>query len=296
MVKKIFIGLIIVGIFVAGIIIGTKKFGMLSVKQPELVVCSFGGAYQDAQRKALFEPFSRNTGIKIRELTYQGTYSEIKEMIKDKGLDIVDLDSANFLLGEKQGLWAPVDFSVVNRKKFIPGAVHDFGIASIFYSTVIAYSKEKYPSGTLHPASWADFWDLKEFPGLRALHKSPVVTLEIALLADGVRPQNLYPLDIDRAFKSLDKIKDHIVWWEYGQEPANLLAQGKVVLSSAWNGRIWAAKHLHELPLAVEWQQGFLDIEYWAIPAASKNKENAAKFIEFATPGKFNKIYNIWSY
>ncbi len=128
---------------------------------------------------------------------------------------------------------------------------------------------------------------MKAFPGARALRRDPRGNLEFALLADGVKPADLYPLDVDRAFRSLDRIKDHVaVWWVAGAEPAELLASGKVALASVWNGRAHNAA-VEGGPVAVEWNQGMLDSDAWVIPRNSRHPELARRLIAFATePGR----------
>lgn len=66
--------------------------------------------------------------------------------------------------------------------------------------------------------------------------------LEAALLADGVPMDELYPLDLDRAFAKLDTIKDDIVWWTKGAEPSQMLSTGEADYALAWSGRIATAK------------------------------------------------------
>src|SRR5580700_1787510 len=115
-----------------------------------------------------------------------------------------------------------------------------YSVAYEFYSSVLAYSQTKYPAGAA-PDSWADFWDVKKFPGRRALRNHPLATLEAALMADGVAPDELYPLDVDRAFKKLEQIKPYItVWWTSGAQSAQLLNDGEVDMVMAWNGRVSA--------------------------------------------------------
>jgi len=283
--KKIFWIGVSIAFFITGIVYGAKYFNKADKNlAPFLVVSSFGGSYQDSMREAFFKPFEKATGVKIRETTYSGKYPELKNAIeKGHKLDVVDLESTSLFIGQKEGMLQPLDFSVINKEKFISEAVNTFGVASIFCSNIIAYNTEVFPEGTLHPTTWAEFWDLNKFPGKRGLHKYPFVTLEIALLADGVDPKNLYPLDVDRALKSLSKIKNNIVWWDNGSQPVDLLSNREVVASSAWNGRIWVANNMEKKPLAVEWNQGLLDVEYWAVPKNSVNKNLAMRFIEFVT-------------
>lgn len=119
------------------------------------------------------------------------------------------------------------------------------------------------------------------------MRKNPYTLLEMALLADGVEPSALYPIDVDRAFKSLDKIKKHIkVWWSSGQQPVQLLSTKEVDFCSAWSGRIWNANHKDSLNLKYNHNQALIEPEWWVIPKGAKNKENALEFIAFASQAK----------
>ena len=132
-----------------------------------------------------------------------------------------------------------------------------YSVAYEFYSSVLAYSQKKFSAGAA-PQSWADFWDVKKFPGRRALRNHPLATLEAALMADGVAPDKLYPLDVDRAFKKLEEIKPHItVWWTSGAQSAQLLNDGEVDMVMAWNGRV-SALTKEGAKVAYTYNQGIL--------------------------------------
>jgi spermidine/putrescine-binding protein len=106
------------------------------------------------------------------------------------------------------GLAEPIDGKIIDRSKFLPQAQMSHVFSASAYSTVIAYRPDAFPNGT--PKSWADFWDVKKFPGPRSLRNHPVDNLEAALMADGVAPEKIYPIDIDRAFRKLDEIHKNI--------------------------------------------------------------------------------------
>jgi putative spermidine/putrescine transport system substrate-binding protein len=272
--------------FITVVVVLTTFLRKATNKVSTVVVCSYGGAFQDAQRKAYFEPFERETGIKMVEASYSGEYGKIKAMVQTKNVfwDVVDAETSVLLRGAEEGMLEEIDYTVVDKTELIPEAIHSHGVATDFFSTVLAYNKKVYPNAASAPQSWSDFWDVVKFPGPRALRRDPRSTLEIALMADGVPMDKLYPLDVDRAFKSLDRIKDHVkVWWSAGHQPAQLLSDGEVVMASAWNGRIWAAAKFDNQPLAVVWYQGLADPEWWIIPKGAKNRDAAMRFIAFAS-------------
>ncbi len=251
----------------------------------EIVICSWGGAFQEAQRDAFFEPFEESTGIKIVEASYNAEYGKIKAMVDAKKVmwDVVDVETSALFRGTKEDLFEPIDYTIVDTTHVLSEAIHPFGIGTDFFSTVLAYSTNAFPPGTPHPRNWKDFWDIKKFPGRRSLRKDPRSTLEFALLADGVQPDSLYPLDVERAFRSLDRIKNHIsVWWVSGHQPVQLLADEEVIMTSAFNGRVWVAKNIDAIPIDMVWNQAVMYPEWWVILKGSKHKKLAIKFIAFA--------------
>src|SRR5690606_35103974 len=143
---------------------------------------------------------------------------------------------------EQLGLLEPLDMSVINLDGHPEAIKADkFVVTRGIYSTVLGYHTEHYASKP-RPTSWAEFWDVEQFPGPRALRNSPVDNLEFALLADGVPLDQLYPLDVDRAFKKMEEIKPHIsVWWSTGAQSAQVLIDQEVVLGTAWHGRFFTA-------------------------------------------------------
>jgi putative spermidine/putrescine transport system substrate-binding protein len=159
----------------------------------------------------------------------------------------------------------------------------DTMVADIYFSTVLGYNTQVFPTGK-HPKSWAEFWDLKRFPGPRTLTDlaAGAIDVEFALLADGVPKDKLYPIDLDRAFKSLDRVRPAIrKFWDTGALSAQMLADKEVVLGSIWNGRLQAIAD-KGAPVAIEWNEAALQVQFWGIMKGAKNLENAQRFIDFA--------------
>lgn len=280
-----------------------RKFGMISafalalpmmagtaLAGSSLTVMSFGGAYQDAQRKAVFEPFAAASGAKISEQEYGGEIAKIKAMI-DSGnvtIDAVDVDAPTLLQGCDEGIFETIDWSVIGDKsEWIDGTTSDCGVGTIVYATILAYDGAKMKDG---PKTIADLFDTTKYPGKRGLWKNPATNLEFALLADGVPAGEVYKTlataeGQDRAFKKLDSIKKDIVWWEAGAQAPQLLASGEVALTTAWNGRIFNAnKEGHDFRIV--WDNQILDSNYWAIPKGVKDKAAAMDFVKFAADPK----------
>ncbi len=251
-------------------------------KGKTLKVCSYGGSYQESQRKAFFQPFADKFGVKIIEASGPDI-AKVKAQVDNKTYqwDVVDLETRHIARGELENLLEPIDTNVVDLSRIEKAAIRKAAVGNIFWTTSLAYNK-KALGGKKAAASWADFWDVKNFPGPRALQDQAPFNLEFALIADGVPMDKLYPLDLDRAFKKMDQIKEHItVWWKNGAQQIQLLTSAEVYYSSAWNGRVNVAQH-KGVPLEIVWEGGCVDLDWWCIPKGNPNKDLAMKFIDFA--------------
>jgi putative spermidine/putrescine transport system substrate-binding protein len=85
-------------------------------------------------------------------------------------------------------------------------------------------------------------------------------TLPIALMADGVPREEIFKLlatkeGQDRAFKKLEELKPHIVWWTSGTEQIQGLLSGEYDLAMAWNGRIATTNKQEGSKLAIAGRQ-----------------------------------------
>jgi putative spermidine/putrescine transport system substrate-binding protein len=258
----------------------------------ELVVVDWGGASSEAAKKTVYEPFEKANNVKITVVSPTDV-GKLKAMVQSGNVewDVVNSDTDVALRLEKEGLLEKLDYNIIKKDDIYPELVTDYSIGLQLYFTNIAYNSETFKDGN-HPKSWAEFWDTTKFPGARSLYKNPVGTLEAALLADGVAPDKLYPLDVDRAFKSLEKIKKDVkVWWEAGAQPPQLLGTKEVVLSSAWNGRVSAAK-AQGSPVDNEFNQSLGMATSWVIPKGAPHKELAQKFIAFAVSADAQAAYS----
>lgn len=248
-----------------------------------LTVVSYGGgAYQESHKTAFCEPFQHYTGAKVRSITWNAEYGKLKTMVTSGKVpwDVVEVTAAQFKRGRADNLFAELTVKP-SEGDFLPGTVTDQGIANVYWGTVLAYRKEAFPDNP--PQTWVDFFDIAKYPGPRALYDDPRANLEFALLADGVHPTDLYPLDVDRAFRKLNTIKKYMrVWWKDGTQPVQLLLTGEVVLSTAWNGRIFASEQARKR-IGYSWKGAALEIDYWVVPRGSANVDMASRFIAYAS-------------
>ena len=267
-----------------------------SVAAKDVTVISFGGANKEAQIKAFYDPFKK-TGDSVVPGEYNGEQAKIKAMVDTKSVswDVVEMESPELARGCDEGLFEKLDMKQLgNPGVFVKGAVTQCGVGIFVWSTVLAYNADKIQ---VAPKSWADFWDVKKYPGKRGLRKGAKYTLEIALMADGVPAKDVYkvlatPAGVDRAFKKLDQLKGNIQWWEAGAQPPQYLAAGDVVMSSAYNGRIATAQKEGNKNLKIVWTGGMYDFDSWAIVKGSPNKDAAMKFIAFALKPENQKVYS----
>jgi len=248
---------------------------------PQLVVGSWGGAYQEAQRKAYFQPFARETGIKIIE-TSTPEYGKFYEWQRSSSAsaDVVDVETYFVLEAGRKGALQPIDYNVVPKSNMLPAALNEFGVASCAYADVIAWNSKLHPDWK--DMTWADFWNTKKYEGARGLRDLPASTLEAALLADGVSPESLYPLDVTRAFRSLNRLRSstRLALWSSGSEPIEWLLTGAVSITTAWNGRVHDAQQSGQ-PISMTFHNGMVDWLWWVVPRYSKNRDLAMKFIAF---------------
>ncbi len=272
-------------------------FGMVTAQAAgELTVVSWGGAYTKSQVEAYQKPYMEKTGVNIKSEDYNGGIAEIKAQVEAGNVtwDIVDVELSDAIRACDEGLLEKIDASKLPagadgtpaQEDFLEGTLYDCAVANIVWSTIFAYDKTKF-TGDM-PKTMADFFDLAKFPGKRGLRKGAKVNLEFALIADGVAAKDVYkvletPEGVDRAFAKLDTIKKDVVWWEAGAQPPQLLADGEVLMTTAYNGRIFNAVAGEGKPFEIVWDGQVWDLDLWVIPKGAKNMEAAMDFLKFST-------------
>lgn len=236
----------------------------------------WGGVFQDAEHKAYFEPAAKALGVTINEDTMDGLAAVRAQVMSGKPKwDVVELASNDCVMAEQQGLTEPLDYSVISLEGIAQRFYGKNWIASNAYTTVLAWSNAP---GAEKVRTWKQFFD-PEVQGPRALYRQPYTTLELALLGDGVAPKDLYPLDTDRAFKVLERIKPKVVnWWTGGSDSTQLLRTGEVDFLSMWTGGVAGLKKSGE-PVDFTYDQSLVDFDCVVIPKGAPNKALAMKLI-----------------
>lgn len=269
--------------------------GTLSGKS--LVVVSWGGAYTTSQIEAYHKPFAAKTGLKINSIDYNGGIAEIKAQVESGNVvwDVVDMELADAQRACDEGLLEKIDPAILPAAPdgtaaaddFIPNGVTQCAVTTIVFGHIVAFDDTKFDGNP--PTKLADFFDVKNFPGKRGLRKtSPKINLELALRADGVPGDQVYATlatkeGVARAFKKLDSIKNHVIWWEAGAQPPQLLADGQVTMTTAYNGRIFDAQVKEGKPFKIIWDGQLHELDVLGVVKGTKNRDAAMQFVAFAT-------------
>ncbi|MFH8658275.1 ABC transporter substrate-binding protein [Streptomyces afghaniensis] len=250
-----------------------------------VIVRDSGGAYGQALQKAIYTPFTQETGINVEVTNIQGTQmlaqikqgrpqfdlinNSMKELVKyanQDGLEKLDRDRIKSLTGAQ-----------------IPGSqITEYAVAHSFYAQCMAYRTDAF--GGRKPKSWADFWDTKAFKGSRSLCNpdADLPELEFALLADGVPMDKLYPLDVDRAFKVLSRLRSDIKkFWDSGPLPGVLLSRQEVTMTTIWHGRL-ADLTQQNVPVAAQLNGARRQFSGFSIPKGAAHMDTAYQLLDYA--------------
>ena len=268
----------------------------LAATAQELTVLSWGGAYGNSHMEAYIKPFEAETGTDVEMVDADNPATPIKAQVEagNVSIDVASVEYADGVRLCDEGLLetidpaelAPAPDGTSAQEDFLPDSLTECLVSTDVYSTIYAYDSEEFAENP--PTTIADFFDTETYPGQRGMRKTPKVNLEMALMADGVAPEEVYgmletPEGVDRAFSKLDEIKDQVVWWEAGAQPPQLLADGEVALTTAYNGRIFNAKMEEDQPFEIVWDGQVYEFEGFVIPRGAPNMEEAREFVAFAT-------------
>ncbi|MER8372317.1 ABC transporter substrate-binding protein [Mesorhizobium sp. M1406] len=258
----------------------------------DVVIAGSGGASQDAQRQALWEPASKALGIAFAEETSQN-WGEVRAQV-DAGAvtwDIVQLALQDTGLVSAAGVIMKLPEDIVNRADYIPGSVNDYCVGNTVYSTAISYSTEVY--GEQGPQNMVDFWDVEKFPGKRGMLRAPRGNLEAAVLALGHPREEVYtflstPEGRQAALDKIAELKPNVLWWESGAQSMQLMQDGEVPLMYGWNGRAQAAIDAGA-PYKLSFNDALLNVDCYAIVNGAPNAENALKFLKEVAKPEYQK-------
>ncbi|GHG85659.1 ABC transporter substrate-binding protein [Pseudodonghicola xiamenensis] len=252
----------------------------------DLTIVGFGGGYQDSARETLFKGFAEATGIAVLDDVYNGEMAKIYGMVETGNVswDVIMVEAPELVRGCEDGVFARIDYDVIDKSKFIAGSATDCGVGGTGWGAAMFYDQARHPVG---PATFAQFWDLEGFPGMRAMRQGPKMTLEAALMADGVSMDQVYDVlstdaGVDRAFAKLDEIKDHVIWWKSGAQPLQLVGSGEADYAFGYTGRIIRAQG-EGRAYALNWNTLLYSIDSWAVVAGSPKRAEAMSMIDYIT-------------
>jgi len=255
----------------------------------DLMVVGFGGGFQDNARKHLFQGYATEKGVKVTDDVYNGEMAKLYSMVKsgDITFDVIMVEAPEMVRACEDGVLEKLDWSLINKDKFIPGGSSTCGAGAVGWGVSLFYDQARTPQG---PANYADLWNVQKFPGKRSLRSGAKMTMEIALMADGVAMADVYkvlatPEGQKRAFAKLDELKPHIVWWKSGAQPLQLVGSGEVAYAVGYVGRtIKATEGGAKYP--VQWNTLLFSFDYWSVVRNSPNKAEAMKLVNYMTDEK----------
>jgi len=256
-------------------------FGLADVRvahaaPSQMIMATGGGKLDEAYRQVVFTPFKEKTGISI--VTTGNDGGRLKAMVEQKRVewDLMQGPAEGLVVYGRQGLLERIDYSGIDRSKLVPGAAHDTFVFTDFAAYCVGWNTKNVKTNP--PKDWAGLW---AHDGRIGLWKRPFQTLEVALLADGVPLGSLYPLNLDRAFASLEKVRRKLVWWNSGAQGAQLLLDGEIDAGAIWNGRVHDPKAAGA-PVDFHFNQALLVSDAWGIPKGAPNKAEAMQMLAYA--------------
>jgi putative spermidine/putrescine transport system substrate-binding protein len=239
------------------------------------------GDWEAALPEVMIHPFTLATAIPVTTQTWPGGADALKAGLK--AWDVVQVSGDEMLAACDDGLLEKLDWSAIGgRDHYQPTGTADCGVAAFVAAQVLAWDRDKFP-GT---PTWSDFFDVAKIPGKRGLPRSPRGTLEVALLADGVAPGEIYRTlrssdGVDRAFRKLDQLRPYIAWWQVPEDATKMLGSGEVLMTAAPNGRVTVANRTEHHNFGVQWSGALLSLDWWVVPKGSAFLRAAQQFLYF---------------
>lgn len=250
----------------------------------KLYLASYGGSYGEALDEVYFKPFAKETGIEVIQ-TGHADLAKIKAQVMTGNVewDVIELLPTETLTASGEGLLQPIDYSVVKLDTadlLYPQAKQTNSVSVFSYTGGIGFDKKRSPDGK-HPTTWPEYWDVKKFPGRRGLRSRPNDTLELAILASGAAPKDVYPIDVDKAFKMLDEIKPHVgKWIETSSQSVQLVQTNEIDFTYTFNGRIFGANQ-NGAALGYSNEQVLIFLSSFTVPKGAKSAKDAMKLLNF---------------
>jgi putative spermidine/putrescine transport system substrate-binding protein len=298
---------IILGTLAGALVLGTIGYFIMTRPAPVLTVTTWAGEYSRAQANAFFRPYSLRAGVDVHTALYDGDLTDLRRQIQTKQYtwDVIDFELPTAINACDEGLLEKIDASVLppgangasTAKDFVTNAIGKCWIGTVVYSQLIGYSPARFRDNP--PKTLADFFDVQHFPGPRALRRSSAkFNLELALLADGVKPGDVYkvlstPEGVERALFKLNSIKSTTIWWSNTSEPGQMLETGRAAFSTMLNGDVYDAA-IHKRQIAPIWDGQMYELDVFGLPKGNPKKDMALDFLRFATGSQQLAVVANW--
>lgn len=263
-----------------------------------------GGELQKGFDAAFAGAFAEASGVKVNYSSPQTDFARIKAMHEADAMeyDLLELGGqgdVTFL--SREGLLEKLDLKELGIDGLPKEYVSDYGVAYGPSGSTLIWNTSIWPEDGKHPTSVLDLFNTKDFPGKRCILGGAPYTngiLEYALMADGVPADQVYPIDMERALKKLDTIRDDLVFWNSGAESIQFVLDGQCDLGTTWSGRPALRKRQDpDAPIAMTWKDAMVGGGWFSIPAGAKNPKAAAAMIKLAMkPESQAKLCNIIAY
>ena len=268
------------------LLLAAAALGARGATARELTLAVRSATRLKAVQTVFVAPFQAATGIPVLAQSWPGGMPALTTGLagKDPAWDLIEVNGTELRAGCAAGLFAKLDPARIGgAAHYLPQAIDPCGIGAILQTTALAWDRDKF-AGT---PSWADFWDVAKYPGKRGLREGVRGNLELALMADGVAPADVYkvlatPDGVNRAFRKLDQLRPYLVWWKTPAEAAKTLAAGGVLMTSAPTDAIVAAARDTHRDFGIRWSDSLYDVLSWAIARTSPNQAAALEFLYFA--------------
>ena len=270
----------------------------VSASAEEVNIVNYGGAWGEAQQRAVIDPFARNNpSVTVNVIkNAHSALAALRTQLETGNItyDVIDIPQEALAIACEDGLvenfnhdevLAPAPDGTLPSVDFLPGMLKECVAPQVVYSIQFGYNPETY--GDNAPKTLADVFDVEQFPGKRGLQRRPYNNLEWALIADGVDRtvvRDVLATDegLDRAFAKLDTIKDHIVWWDKAAAGIQQLSAGQVQILASYNGRFWKAKNVDGQNIEQIWDAQIYTVSPWVVAKGQMTPE-VKEFIRHAT-------------
>lgn len=234
-----------------------------------ITIIDSGGSSGQSIDQAYSAPFTAATGVKVIRQS-PSDLGKLQAMVQSGNVtaDLVELGGPAMETAHTLGLIEDLDWKAIDPEPMVEEAKRPYAFGYQFFALYMGAREDAKPVKT-----WPEFWDTTRQPGKRAVPAYARYILPIALLADGVAPDQLYPLDIDRALRSVEKIKDDLVFWENAAQTPQLLKSNEVVYAATWDNVY------NKDGLVVNYENGLSNMSFFVVPKGAKHPAQAMRLL-----------------